>query len=119
MFDRVRENYKSLPVGESVNNNMVVNKSIAQTLSRSILTTITTMAAIVILAIIGVSSIREFALPVLFGLIAGTFSSVFLAPSLYCLMKNASDLSSVKNINKVRKPKKEKDKKEVKDTAVV
>ena len=119
LFDRVRENYKSLPVGESVNNNMVVNKSIAQTLSRSILTTITTMAAIVILAIIGVSSIREFALPVLFGLIAGTFSSVFLAPSLYCLMKNASDLSSVKNINKVRKPKKEKDKKEVKDTAVV
>ena len=108
-----------MPVGESVNNNMVVNKSIAQTLSRSILTTITTMAAIVILAIIGVSSIREFALPVLFGLIAGTFSSVFLAPSLYCLMKNASDLSSVKNINKVRKPKKEKDKKEVKDTAVV
>ena len=119
LFDRVRENYKSLPVGESVNNNMVVNKSIAQTLSRSILTTITTMAAIVILAIIGVSSIREFALPVLFGLLAGTFSSIFIAPSLYCLMKNASDASSVKNKNKIAKPKKVQEKKEVKDTAVV
>lgn len=119
LFDRVRENYKSVPVGEATNNNMIVNKSIAQTLSRSILTTITTMAAIVVLAIIGVSSIREFALPVLFGLLAGTFSSVFLAPSLYCLMKNASDNQSKKNINKVRKPKKEKPKKEIKDTAVV
>ena len=98
---------------------MVVNKSIAQTLSRSILTTITTMAAIVILAIIGVSSIREFALPVLFGLLAGTFSSIFIAPSLYCWMKNASDASSVKNKNKIAKPKKVKEKKEVKDTAVV
>jgi len=119
LFDRVRENQNALPVGETVNNNMIVNKSIAQTLSRSILTTITTMAAIVILAIIGVSSIREFALPVLFGLIAGTFSSVFLAPSLYCLMKNASDNYDKRNINKVKKPKKEKEKKEVKDTAVV
>lgn len=119
LFDRVRENYKSIQVGESVNNNMVVNKSIAQTLSRSILTTITTMASIVILAIIGVSSIREFALPVLFGLIAGTFSSIFIAPSLYCLMKNASDASSKRNIGKPRKVKKAKVKKEIKDTAVV
>lgn len=106
LFDRVRENYKQLPVGSDVNNNMIVNKSIAQTLSRSILTTITTMAAIVVLAIIGVSSIREFALPVIFGLIAGTFSSVFIAPSLYCLMKNASDKSAKKNINKKPKEKK-------------
>lgn len=119
LFDRVRENYKAIPVGESVNNDEIVNKSIAQTLSRSILTTVTTMAAIVILAIIGASSIREFALPVIFGLIAGTFSSVFLAPSIYCLMKNASDNSANRNINKVRKPKKEKKAKEIKDTAVV
>ncbi len=119
LFDRVRENYKAIPTGETINNNMVVNKSIAQTLSRSILTTITTMAAIVILTIIGVSSIREFALPVLFGLLAGTFSSVFIAPSLYCLMKNASDNSVKRNINKVKKEKKQKAKKEIKDTAVV
>ena len=119
LFDRVRENYKQLPLGETANNNMIVNKSIAQTLSRSILTTITTMVAIVILAIIGVSSIREFALPVLFGLIAGAFSSVFLAPSLYCLMKNANDNQAKKNINKPRKEKKVKESKEIKDTAVV
>lgn len=118
LFDRVRENYKQVPVGQTVSNQMVVNKSIAQTLSRSILTTITTMAAIVILAIIGVSSIREFALPVLFGLIAGLFSSVFIAPSLYCLMKDASDKSEKKNINKPAKAKKEKKNKEVKEPVV-
>ena len=88
-----------------MNRNYVVNKSIAQTLSRSMITTITTMAAIVIFAIIGVDAIREFALPVIFGLVAGTFSSVFLAPSLYCQMKAASDRAEIK---RKAKPKKEK-----------
>lgn len=116
LFDRVRENMKNVKTGEAVNNNMIVNKSIAQTLSRSILTTITTMASIVVLAIIGVSSIREFALPVIFGLLAGTFSSVFLAPSLFCLMKNASDKA---DRNRAVKPKKVKKNKKALDATIV
>ncbi len=105
LFDRVRENELDHPIGVPMNRNYVVNKSIAQTLSRSMITTITTMAAIVIFAIIGVDAIREFALPVIFGLVAGTFSSVFLAPSLYCQMKAASDRAEIK---RKAKPKKEK-----------
>ncbi|MGN0789324.1 MAG: hypothetical protein ACI4MY_05240, partial [Christensenellales bacterium] len=50
---------------------------------------------IVIFAILGASSVREFALPVIFGLIAGFYSSLVIAPSLYCLMKNAYDKSKV------------------------
>lgn len=91
IFDRVRDNYKNRDNTIAVNNNMLVNKSVAQTLTRSINTTVTTLFAIIILAIIGVPSIREFALPVIFGLIAGTFSSIFVAPSLFCLMRNNAD----------------------------
>ena len=60
-------------------------------MTRTINTTVTTMFAIVIFAIIGTASVREFALPVIFGLIAGFYSSVFISPALYALMKNAGD----------------------------
>ena len=103
LFDRVRENeHTALDGGEMINRNYIVNKSIAQTLSRSMITTVTTMAAIVIFAIIGVDAIREFALPVIFGLIAGTFSSVFLAPSLYCMMKNGNENAITKRKAKIK-----------------
>lgn len=103
LFDRVRENEKTaLDGGEIINCNYIVNKSIAQTLSRSMITTITTMASIVIFAIIGVDAIREFALPVIFGLIAGTFSSIFLAPSLYCMMKNGNENAIIKRKAKAK-----------------
>lgn len=114
LFDRVRLNYKNTPAGAEFSRNYhngIVNKSIAQTLSRSILTTVTTMAAIVILAIIGVPSIREFALPVIFGLIAGAFSSIFLAPSLYCLMKNASGDKDGYKKKKEKAPKRKRERK--------
>ena len=57
----------------------IVNKSISQTLSRSILTSITTLVMVVCLYIMGVSSIKEFALPLIVGIIAGGYSSVFIA----------------------------------------
>ena len=99
VFDRVRENKKKLggSFKNDVKNNVVemnnktVNESIMQTLTRSINSTITTMVAITIFAIIGTASVREFALPVIFGLIAGFYSSLVIAPSLYCLMKNSVD----------------------------
>lgn len=84
IFDRVRYNQKNADPEKALTTNKIVNMSVAQTFSRSINTTITTLFAIVILAIIGVPSIREFALPVIFGLLAGLFSSVLIAPSLYC-----------------------------------
>lgn len=100
VFDRVRENKKkeiggSKSMGRTrsaiVDNNKIVNASVMQTLTRSINSTITTMVAITLFAIIGTASVREFALPVIFGLVAGFYSSLVIAPSLYCLMKNSID----------------------------
>ena len=94
VFDRARENVKIAKAGNKtaiVDNNKIVNESIVETMARSINSTLTTMVAITLFAIIGTASVREFALPVIFGLIAGFYSSLVIAPSLYCLMKNASD----------------------------
>lgn len=94
VFDRARENVKKAKGGNKtaiVDNNKLVNESIVETMARSINSTLTTMVAITLFAIIGTASVREFALPVIFGLIAGFYSSLVIAPSLYCLMKNASD----------------------------
>lgn len=101
LFDRVRDNKKQVACQE-LSRNDLVNRSVAETLMRSINTTVTTMAAIVVLAIIGVSSIKEFALPVLFGLLAGAYSSIFFAPSLYCTMSDLKD----KLAERPKKPKK-------------
>ncbi|MDE5549182.1 MAG: protein translocase subunit SecDF, partial [Clostridia bacterium] len=110
VFDRVRENKKkAMAVDKSaiLDNNSIVNESIMQTLVRSINSTITTMIAITLFAIIGTASVREFALPVIFGLLAGFYSSLVIAPSLYCLMKNTADKRKAvkKNIIKKDKPK--------------
>lgn len=105
VFDRIRFNAKEAKLaGRAVVITDISNVSIAQTISRSICTTLTTLAAIVVLAIIGVPSIREFALPVIFGLLAGTFSSIFLAPSLYCNMLSGNEKFKVwKNARRIKK----------------
>ncbi|MCL2569879.1 MAG: protein translocase subunit SecF [Firmicutes bacterium] len=81
LFDRVRSIEKH-------NNNLltieeVVDKSIKETFVRTMNTTITTLVPIFVLVIFGVPLIREFAIPILFGLIAGTFSTIFVTTSLY------------------------------------
>ena len=89
IFDRIREN-QALNSMKDKTNEEIANKSVAETLSRTILTTLTTLAVIIILAIVcslmGVVSMEEFALPIIFGLLAGTFSSVLLAPSIWVLL---------------------------------
>ena len=86
VFDRMRENMKVQ--GKSALAE-VINKSVSQTLSRSINTSITTGITIVALLIVGVSSIREFALPLLVGIVSGCFSSVCLAGNLWHTMRTA------------------------------
>ncbi len=81
LFDRVRENMRTV-YAKSMSPEGVANKSIKETLIRSINTTITTLIMILMVAIIGVSEIKIFAFPIIFGLLAGTFSSIFIAPSL-------------------------------------
>ncbi len=107
VFDRVRENTKretGLNNG-SVNVNGLVDKAIWETLLRSINSTLTTMIAIVLFAILGAASVREFALPVIFGLIAGFYSSLCLAPTLYCYMQNAYNKRSSGRLSPVKKNK--------------
>ena len=72
IFDRIRENAKKMP---STKKEEITNISIKESLGRTILTTITTLITIVLLCILGVASIREFALPIIVGILAGMFSA--------------------------------------------
>lgn len=90
VFDRVRDHVKSK--GTQINSSNIafeVDSAVQETTSRSIATTITTMITVLLLCIIGVDSVREFCLPVIFGLISGVFTSLFIAPSLYVAMRMA------------------------------
>ena len=92
IFDRVRENLKAQrKLNAKFDKAQVLDNSVKQTLLRSINSTVTTMVPIVIFAIFGSSTVNEFALPVIFGLIAGFYSSMFISPSLYYVMSNAWD----------------------------
>lgn len=84
VFDRIRENMKEKLKKDTVED--VVNASISQTVTRSINTSLTTLFMVVVLCIFGVSSIREFALPLMAGIISGTYSSVFLAGTVWYLL---------------------------------
>lgn len=85
-FDRIRENLGAgLKDKETLK--AIANNSVNQTVSRSISTSITTAITVLMLLILGVSSIRDFALPLLVGVIAGTYSSIFLATNLWYLMR--------------------------------
>jgi len=87
VFDRIRENAKSVRVQTPETLKALANESLSQTLSRSISTSITTAIMVLMLLILGVSSIREFALPLLAGVIAGTYSSIFIATQLWYIFK--------------------------------
>ncbi|MGI6020911.1 MAG: protein translocase subunit SecD [Lachnospiraceae bacterium] len=85
IFDRIRENTRG--IGKKVNMEEIVNRSISQTLTRSIFTTLTTFVTICALYVVGVSSIKEFALPLMVGIIAGGWSSVCITGTLWHFMK--------------------------------
>ena len=85
IFDRIRENLKAL--GNKADLKEVVNLSITQTLSRSIYTSLTTFIMVAVIYILGVTSIREFALPLMVGIVVGGYSSVCLAGSLWYVFR--------------------------------
>ena len=90
IFDRIRENRK-LYGKKEMSNAELADKSVMETLPRTINTTITTLLTIVTLYIMGVSSIKEFALPIIVGLVAGNITSIFIAPSLWGLWQDKTD----------------------------
>lgn len=87
IFDRIRETLKTRHEETKEAYREIVNKSIMQTMSRSINTSITTFVMVLVLYILGVTSIREFALPLMVGLLAGTYSSICLASEIWYLLR--------------------------------
>lgn len=85
VYDRIRENRSQMGSGADLKD--VINRSITQTLSRSIFTSLTTFIMVAALYVLGVTAIREFALPLMVGIVCGTYSSVFLAGSMYYMMQ--------------------------------
>ena len=85
IFDRIRENMAGSRKKEDLET--LVNASITQTLTRSIYTSLTTFIMVFLLFVMGVSSIREFALPLMVGIICGGYSSVCITGALWYVMK--------------------------------
>ncbi len=87
IFDRIRENMRSKKIQNSEDLREVANASLTQTLSRSINTSITTFIMVFMLWLLGVATIRDFALPLMVGLISGSYSSICVATQLWYVFK--------------------------------
>ncbi len=83
IFDRIREKLAATKEDLTV----LVNEAVNQTLSRSLFTSLTTFIMVAVLYILGVSSVKEFALPLMIGIICGTYSSVCLASALWYILR--------------------------------
>jgi preprotein translocase SecF subunit len=90
MFDRMRENKVNMRKPELTE---LINVSITQTLRRSIFTSATVFIVVLILYILGVSSIKEFSLPIIIGVITGAYSSIFLAGSFWYMFSKKPQLA--------------------------
>ena len=89
MFDRSREElrrYKETPIAE------VLNKAINRTLTRTIMTSITTLIALIALAVFGGPIIRGLAITLIWGVVIGTYSSIFFATPLLTLFNLRNDV---------------------------
>ncbi|MBR5970881.1 MAG: protein translocase subunit SecD [Lachnospiraceae bacterium] len=87
-FDRLRENRRNAASRENLEE--LIDKSVTQTLTRSLFTSITTFIMVLALFIFGVNDIRNFALPLMAGVISGTFSSIFIASPLWRDLRKAT-----------------------------
>jgi preprotein translocase SecF subunit len=86
VFDRVRENKKLLP---NLGITDLIDKSLTQSFTRTVYTTITTLMTIVCLAVIGVPSVREFAIPIIIGISFGAYSSLCIAGAIWYSLSKA------------------------------
>ena len=99
IFDRVRENSRRMDTDFAD----VVNASVRETFTRSLNTTLTTLLTIGMIYILGVSPIRNFALPIIIGLVAGFFSSAFLSGMLWYVYDKAFSKSKAEKEAKAEK----------------
>ncbi len=89
IFDRIRENLNNQAINYDLKK--VINTSVQQSLSRSIYTSATTFVMVLFLYILGVESMRAFAMPLAVGIVAGAFSSIFISGALYFIMTKKSE----------------------------
>ncbi len=88
IFDRIREKIKTIHNDKDpAELKNMVNEAVTQTLSRSIFTSLTTFIMVACLYVLGVSSIKEFALPLMVGILCGTYSSICLAGAMWFIFR--------------------------------
>ncbi len=94
LFDRIRENFRKMRKGSTL---QVVNAAINQTLSRTLVTSFTTLLVLLSLVFLGGEAVRGFAVALIVGLVVGTYSSIYVASSLaLALGVSRKDLMPVK-----------------------
>ncbi len=98
VFDRIRENIKKTRKQPFED---IINHSIKQTITRSINTSVTTLIAVTLLYILGVEAIKDFALPLIIGILSGTYSSLFIASPVWYLLKRRKEKVNMYNPNTV------------------
>jgi preprotein translocase SecF subunit len=92
VFDRIRENVRLIKRGLTVED--VVDKSINETLSRTIMTSFLTLLSVIVLLILGGEVLRPFAWALLTGILVGTYSSIFVASPVLIEWKAGEDLKA-------------------------
>lgn len=88
IFDRIRENKRFRKRNETISE--MTNRSIRETMGRTINSTITTLITIVLIYILGVSTIKQFALPLIIGIVAGAYTSIFVASTFWAAWQEAA-----------------------------
>ena len=88
IFDRIRENKRLRRRGETIA--QMTDRSISETMGRTINSTITTLITIVLIYILGVDTIKQFALPLIIGIIAGAYTSIFVASTFWAAWEQSS-----------------------------
>jgi preprotein translocase subunit SecF len=94
VYDRIRENFRKMRKGEAIE---IINTSLIQTLSRTLVTSLTTLLVLLALFVFGGEIIHGFALALIIGVVVGTYSSIYVAGSSVIIMGvSKADLMPVK-----------------------
>lgn len=104
IFDRIRENMRGRKKNNTVTD--IVNRSISETMGRTLNSTITTLITIVLIYILGVNATKEFALPLIIGIVAGAYTSIFIASTFWATWKEADLKAKAEAAAERRKSKK-------------
>ncbi len=105
IFDRIREHKKEAKDGKMDVGNLI-DQSVSESMVRTFLSSFTTLITITILACWGIKSLTDFALPIIFGIASGLYTSLFLAPSIWGLLMTAKNKSGKKSKKQAYKTKK-------------